>query len=354
MARLLQPMPTRRTRKRGAVLILALGAVAVLTVLAVEMTHRSHLDKMGADRSQKASAFRRAFDSGIAVAKGLIVEGRESQGYDFKGDSWNRTLQIECGGGVRVTVRVEDECGKFNVQSLVADPRTSGVGRKTLTRIFEFLGRQDPKRKEAFEKAEQAILRRLDSPDSNRSDKAKHQPLYTLDGLREAGLSSALIFGTPDSDTPNRSAALCDVLTVWGDRRINLNTAPQAVLYGLDSEFDQAQIERIAAWRGEAGGSETTASIEYRPFKQTRDLELVEGIVQRVRVEDQWKVVKNLHAKVADRLTVQSTVFSARLTAEVNGRRRQAWAVFQVGKSGVSAEQRHKSIKLLAYEEIEP
>lgn len=341
----------QRSRKRGAVLILVLGAVAILSILAVEMTHRSHMDVISADRTERESDFRRAFDSGLALAKGLIAGGRASQGFDYHGDTWHRTLTAECGEGVKITVQVEDECGKFNLQSLAGDAESSGQARNALSRIIEYLIRQEPKNKDALEAAAKSILEHFTRQSGGPGSTNNSEPLYTLDGLRAFGIPNALIFGRPSSAGAAQDIALYKVFTVWGDRRINLNTAPMAVLYGLDSEFDEDLVDRIAVWRGE-NAADVKAS--YRPFKQAKDLELVEGIVMRVREGEQWKTVKNLHAKVADRLTVQSTVFSARLVAEVNGRTRMAWAIFQVGPGGVDAEQQLKTMKLLAYEEIEP
>lgn len=341
----------QRSRKRGAVLILVLGAVAILSILAVQMTHRSHMDVISADRTERESDFRRAFDSGVAIAKGLIAEGRASRGYDFKGDAWHRTITAECGEGVKISVYVEDECGKFNLQSLAGDAGSSGQARKALSRIIEYLARQEPKAKDVLEAAGKSILEHFGKQGPGPGSTNDSEPLYTLDGMRAFGIPGTLIFGRPSSAGSAPDIALCKVLTVWGDWRINLNTAPKAVLYSLDSEFDEELVERIAVWRGE---NATDVNASYRPFKQTKDLELVEGIVQRVREGEQWKTLKNLHAKVADRLTVRSTVYSARLVAEVNGRTRQAWAIFQVGPGGADAEQQLKTMKLLAYEEIEP
>jgi hypothetical protein len=140
--------------------------------------------------------------------------------------------------------------------------------------------------------------------------------LLTLDGLRETGLEISCIFSLD---------GLSRYLTCYGDGKINVNTAPRAVLASLDPEFDDAMVERIARYRGKQEGVSGT----YKPFADPQDLMLVEGIVNRsVGADGQLRIARNLYEKVQGLITVRSTCFSARIEATTDGHRRDAWAFF--------------------------
>lgn len=334
--------PFSSRQPRGAALLLVLGAVAILSILAVELSHRSKLDVSRTERASREATFRRVFDSGIEIAKGLLTEGRKAEGFDFSGDKWNRTVTADLDKGQRVTVRMADESGKLNLLKAI-DPTSGAKMRKSLARLFAYLRKSDSEREQQWKDAEAAIAKRL-SLEGN----APPQPIYTLDALREAGIPAELIFGR--ADNAPEIVSLCDLLTTFGDGRVNLNTAPKAVLYALDDEYDESLVENINLWRGTLD-SEIKADGDIKPFKSARDLEFVNGIVQRSVIDGTPVVVKNLFLKVQDSVSVQSACFSARIHAQVDGRQRSAWAFFEAPLKTIGAA---PEIKLITYEEIEP
>lgn len=354
------------SQRRGVVLLLVLGAVAVLAALAVEVAHRSQMDVSRAARMGRDAAFRRAFDSGLAAAKGLLAEKRASANCDYFGDGWHKELRLELAPGERVALRLQDESGKLSLQK-VAGPGDGAVfARKSLGRLFAHLRKNDPQREREWDVAEDALRKRLgieDEPKDGLKKDERHpakppaeppkvSPLYTLDGLREASIPVEIVFGQGDFQNPFPGRpALCDVLTTFGDGLINLNTAPVAVLYSLDEEYDERLVERIVSWRGQS--LDTNAESGFRPFRQTKDLEFVDGVVQRAVVDGRPQVIKNLLLKVQTRVTVRSRCFSVRMLAEADGRTRMGWGFFEVPSAtedGTPAE----GIRLLAFEEIEP
>lgn len=333
-------------RPRGAVLLLVLGAVAILSILAVEISHRSKLDVSRSSRMSREAAFRRVFSSGTEIAKGLLAEGRKGQGFDFAGDQWSKEISITLDAGQRVTVRLSDESGKINLLK-ATDPTAGAKTRKSLARLFAYLRKSDSSRETQWEEAELAIRKRLGIDEKSASSSAP-SPIYTLDALREAGISRELIFGNLDPEDKN--VALCDLLTAFGDGRININTAPAAVLYSIDEEYSEQLVNSIDMWRG--GIEIKNNESEMKPFKSAKDLESVEGVVERKTVDGQPVVVKNLFLKVQDRIDVQSRCFSARIDAQVDGRQRTGWAFFEAGSAG--AGNAVPVVTLIAFEEIEP
>ena len=355
---------------RGAVLLLVLGAVAILSILAFELAHRANLDVARSARATREASFRRGFDSSMEVAKALILEGRKSDGFDTASDPWSRKIETKLSLNERLVVQVADESGKINILKAIGADDTSAKTRKSLARLFAFLRKAEPAREKQWEDIEVAVRKRLGIEAPTQTAKqatpastAVNDPgLITLDGLREAGVPLEFVFGATQTNDAQTRWALCDVLTTFGDGRINLNTALAPVLYALDEEYDDALVGKIEAWRGKsqddgAGG---------KPFKSVRDLELIDGVVQKQTVNGQVQVVKNLFTKVQDQVSVQSRCFSARILVDIEGRQRLGWGFFEVTMLNTSnaANPANTSIttyapgamtlNVMAFEEIEP
>jgi len=295
-----------KRRDRGAALLLVLAAVALLAALAVELASRASADSLRAVRSSRDGAFRRISDSGAEIARGLIVEPDPSKIVHW-GQPWNREIPFSLNAEERATVRLADESGKLNIARALSHPDEAPAIRGAVGRLFRYLARRDSRNSLYWKDLEDKVLRRL----------ASKEPLLTLDGLRETSLEVSQVFG---------SDGLSRVLTCFGDGKINLNTAPRAVLASLDPEFDDAMVERIAGYRGKREGEPGS----YKPFEEPQDLMLVEGIVNRsVGADGQLRVERNLYEKVQGLVTVASSCFSARILATVDGRRREAWAFFK-------------------------
>ncbi|MCK6472732.1 MAG: type II secretion system protein GspK [Planctomycetes bacterium] len=347
--------PPLGSPKRGAVLLLVLGAVSVLAVLAVEVAHRSQVQTVEVARYAREAEFRRLFDSGIEAAKGLLAEKRADPRFDSWGDGWNALVSWEPGPGNRVSLQVEDESGKINLLR-ARDPASGAWTRGAIARLFEYLRKADPEREKEWRNTETRLWRRLNvteqeeeaaiRPEVGGKQKVEDPPL-TLDGLREAGIPMEVVFRAIDDEKPRPS--LDCYLTTFGDGRVNLNTAPLAVLYALDPGLDEELAWQIAAWRGSGDGSAQAISAN-RAFLQARDMERVPGIVQRATVDGQEQVIRNLYADVQDQVGVKGQVFSVRMTAEVDGRKRQAVAYLESKAAGRGPD----VVEVLAYEEIEP
>jgi type II secretory pathway component PulK len=295
-----------RRSERGAALLLVLAAIAILTVLAVELAARASADSLRATRASRDAAFRRLFDSGAEVARGLLAEPAPAPATHW-GQGWNHEFRFELGTGEAAVVRLADENGKLNIARAISFPEEAFAIRDSVRRLFDYQARHDPSRARFWKDAEERVLRRL----------ASREPLQTLDGLRETGLELAQVFA-PDS--------LARYLTCFGDGRINLNTAPRAVLAALSPEFDDAMVERVARYRGKGEGEPGA----YKAFDVSEDLMLVDGIVNRsVGADGEIRVTRNLYEQVKALVTARSSCFSARVDAAASERERQAWVFFK-------------------------
>lgn len=355
-------------RPRGAVLLLVLAAVAVLTLLAVEVSHRAKLDVLEASRLGRDLAFKRGFDSGVELARGMLIELRSKEGYDHASAKWSEPVEIVLDGEIVLKVKISDEASKLKIGST---PEQGGAdassSHRSLARLFNYLAKHDAEREEQWKEAGKLVRKRLGFPENDEvtkgtpqnkpSDAATPKGLVTVDELREAGLSTDLVFGElfntdGEQKEAQKKLALCDVLTTFGDGKVNLNTAHPAVLSTLDVEYDDGLVNSIESWRGRPGsGSDTKSG---KPFKSAKELELVPGVVVEDLSNGQRQVTKNLFTKVQDRVTVQSRWFSARIELRYRDRQRLGWAYFEVSTTNVGVDPQNPSVKLLAFEEYEP
>ena len=330
-----------RQRERGVVLLFVMAAVAVLSVIAVELASRASVDVLLASRSGREAAYRRLSDSGTELGRALLLEP-EAKAYDFLGEPWNRTTRFTLAPEESVEVRIADESGKIKI-----GPGGQGSGgaanlEKTLGRLFEYLRRYEPGRTEELRDVESRVILRLGLlPPEKGEPPRTPEPLVTLDGLREAGISPSQIFG---------EKGLSRYLTTFGDGKVNINTAPPAVLYALHEEMGIALAGRIAAHRGDTDGEKG----EYKPYQETQDLKLVDGVVERNTLDRETRVVQDLYSKVAGRISVRSSAFSIRVRMRVLGRDRETWTFFEPRREERAGEGSHRTLRRLAHEEILP
>lgn len=330
-----------RKNERGVALLFVMGAVAVLTVIAVELASRATVDVLLASRGSREAAFRRLADSGTEVAKGLLREP-EAKSYDFWGERWNEEARFTLSETESATVRIADESGKINIIRNAGSSQDGTRMSHLIGRVFEYLRRHEPGRTEELRDVEVRMLGRLGLlPPSEGETPPKADPLVTLDGLRESGLSIRQIFG---------DSGVVHYFTCFGDGKVNVNTAPRAVLYALDDEIDVKLADRIASHRGDASGKRGI----YKAFEETKDLQLVDGMVERSTYDGKARTVRNLYSKIQGRIATRSTCFSVRVECRVGDRIRSVWTFFEPGREEKAGEKPHRTLKALAYEDILP
>lgn len=326
---------------RGAVLVLVLGAVVLLTIVAVELASRASADSVLAKRAEKDAAFRRLFTSGSEIARGLLLEP-DVRSYDWLGDRWNQHVRFDLDEGESAELRVADECGKINIARVFSHPDEKGGIGEMVERLFVFLAEDRSKSGAEWTEMKDRVLERLGFLVGEGGGKPAIQtPLLTLDGLREAGLTREEVFG---------EYGLHRYLTCFGEGKININTAPPAVLFSLHDEIDVELAYKIAAHRGDPEGEPGS----YEAFEEGENLRDVDGATKEDFVDGKPKVVWSLLWKIAGRVVTRSTCFSARVDAEVEGRRRQSWAFFEADVDKREDGTLVRKIKKLVFEEILP
>lgn len=329
-----------QTSRRGAVLLLVMGAVALLAILAVEVSHRAKMDVSRTSRESQNLAFERCFFSGRELAKGLLTEGRE-KGWDSKAGAWSKSFAVELNAGERIRVSIADEAGKLNILQLINSAGTRLPRPDSLDRLFDYLKTEDSRRREYWERMGLKVRERLDG--------ARQYEMFTLDGLREAGLTRAEVFGgypaqelTSGIEKSQSAFPLCELLTVVGEGKFNLNTASKAVLFSMEPRITQAQVEQIALYRGDASEGDIV------PFQRKEELGNVPGFTAQTSND----AAASLWRSVQEKVDVKSKYFSVRMLAEVQGKTREAWCYLEVPPPPYIKPL--PDIQVLMCEEIEP
>jgi general secretion pathway protein K len=257
-----------RRGERGVALLLALLTMVLMTVVVIEFTTSSQVEYR---RSAMWVAGRRAAavaDSGVMLAGEVLHADFQLGMTDSFQDIWARELPpIETGAGL-LTVRIEDEQGKINLNNLGAGTRTRV--RDQIESLFDKLG----------------LDRTLVSPLADWID-SNHEPESGPLGAEDAWYASvkppyaprngplrsyaelALVRGF----TPAILTKLRHFVSVLPETttKVNVNTASAEVLRSIDPKMDdESLVEKLIAARTavpftSSDGLRTTGGLEAIP-----------------------------------------------------------------------------------------
>lgn len=253
-------MKTCLPNERGVALILVILIVSILVAVVLEMNRSSRAeihDATGLSDSVKLLYLSKSgFHAGIAL---LLLD---KNNFDALFEDWAddrliaaKSAPILTDGGISVSI--EDESGKIPVNRLVAGNAFNEDVRRLMFRLLsqpEF-GLEDRRIAEILE----AIKDWMDKDDeitgSGGAERAYYAALENpyapknglLDCIEELlmikGMTKKIYYGT--KETPG----LRHLLTVYGDGRININTAPKPVLRALSDNMTAAAADDLDQYR---------------------------------------------------------------------------------------------------------
>ncbi|MBI5577326.1 MAG: type II secretion system minor pseudopilin GspK [Deltaproteobacteria bacterium] len=302
-----KPLPGNRA---GVALLVTLLILVMIVVMAIEIF------RIGARAAQTGAYGRDSIRStlvaegGLAAARVALREDSRNNDYDTLDEIWSRPAPpIELGDGI-VTVVVEDEDRKFNLNKLVLpngnapDEQRLAVFRKLLT----VLG-IDPL-------VAEATVDWLDNDDTTRSGgaessyymslpvpyRAKNDLFDTLDEFR-------LVRGVTKEDFEK----LKPFVTIYSGGTVNINTAPKEILMSLSAGKDASDAVEIS----EAMAAQIVDYRKDNPFQKARDISNVST------------QLKDLYDKTRfrDLIDAKSAVFRVRSLGDHGGTVRTVEAV---------------------------
>lgn len=278
--------------QRGAALVSALFAIALLMLVVVEFTYSSQIDTHLAKNALRVVQASCLAESGVNLAKLVLERDAKAAGVDSLGDEWAESLPPLPAGQGLISVQISDEQSKLNLNALRhANGTILGPWREIAERLFETrgidVGLLDP------------ILDWLDGdhfPEPRGAERDHYagrtpsivptnSPFLTLGEL-----------GQLDSLSPAVLARLHGVTTVLPSNRtqINVNTAPADVLAALFPELAPDMLDRFLDSRKRdpvRGTGELIERLDFSPKAPPPSLRLTTvrtnffTILARARVE---------------------------------------------------------------------
>lgn len=292
-----------RRSERGIALLLALLTMVLLTVVVIEFTFSSQVEYR---RATMWSSSRRAAE----VASGGLILASEVLRADFMygntdsfSDLWARELPpIDTGVGL-LTVRIEDEQGKLDLNEL-ATGALSPAGRRFSLLLAKL--QMDPGLASSL--ADWLDRNSDPSPGALAAEADWYsrlpRPYLPRNGPLRSFAELALVRGF----TPDVMARIRPFVTVLpdGGQKLNVNTAPPEVLMVLDPRLaDEGLVKRLVTAR---------ASM---PFSKASSVRAVPGMESFT--EDELGRI----------FTVASRWFRVRATGDVGGAMRSADALLR-------------------------
>ncbi|MCK4648962.1 type II secretion system minor pseudopilin GspK [bacterium] len=293
--------------QQGMALILTLVVITILAVLVLEFNYFMRVEaEISGNYRDSLKAYYLA-NSGVNFAY-LLLRDDEDLSCDYLEEDWalaKSPLAMEEGA---VTFQIIDECGKINVNSLLGKKGKINEKKKAvLERLFEIL--------EIDRGLVDVICDWIDKDDETRDFgvedsyysnlenpyPCKNSPLNTVDELFLLQDFNDEVFYGEEKER----GSLDFYLTVYGDGKVNINTAPSIVLQSLHPDIDASLAREIVEYRKDT------------PFKKITDLKEIPGIDER------------LYNEISPHITIKSNFFSISSQGALGEARRRIKTILQ-------------------------
>lgn len=242
--------------EKGMAVVLTLLILAMITAMVVEFVYGVYTTNAGLYNWREAQKLSLAAKSGISLTTKIISENQNRYSYTYPGSVEMPVENILKGFSGKVVIRVVDENGKFNLNSLIwPNGTTNETAFNSFIRLLKNLNLDE---NIAYRVADW-IDRDLEPRRRDSEEGAKNDYLDSVDEL--------LLVKGIDSQAYDK---LSPLVTVYGieqvyNNLININTASRAVIMSLDDNITEALAERVINYRA------------LEPFNGVSDLVKVAG-----------------------------------------------------------------------------
>jgi general secretion pathway protein K len=287
--------------EKGMAVVLTLLILAMITAMVVEFVYGVYTTNAGLYNWREAQKLSLAAKSGISLTTKIISENQNRYAYTYPGSVEMPVENILKGFSGKVVIRVVDENGKFNLNSLIwPNGTTNEAAFDSFIRLLKNLNLDE---NIAYRVADW-IDRDLEPRRTDSEEGAKNDYLDSVDEL--------LLIKGIDSQAYDKLSSL---VTAYGIQQvynnlININTASRAVIMSLDDNITEALAERVINYRA------------LEPFNRVSDLVRVAGFEGP------------LGQSLMNKITVKASNFRITSVAEEDGIKRVIECVIVVGGDG--------------------
>lgn len=339
---------------RGVALIMTLLLLIILAVLVGQLSYSTKIDyytaKNQTDEVQNHYALLSAVNQAIAYLQLDAMQEKENQeAYDALTDEWCKPRELIV-GTTRVSYVIHDENSKFNLLTLIQEPRKnqgdqSSDGQHDPDGQQNPDGQQKPKIEiltpaEQFDRLVDILQENLkvvnakslreaivswlkDKAGKNELEGpfANNAPMLSVkELLLVKDITPAILYGEKPKDIVDLVSGqaqnfpgLMPFVTVWSDGAININTASRRMLQTMSDKIDAAQADRIIAYRERDGNMG-----EKQIFKKEDELKKVEGMTSEQESETIFPRVKDLITVRSHYFSIHAEAFTGRMSKRMH------------------------------------
>ncbi|MBN2437592.1 MAG: type II secretion system minor pseudopilin GspK [Deltaproteobacteria bacterium] len=250
------------SNRRGVALIIVLLMVSIIVALTIQFNRDTRSEVYGAANVSDGIRLRYIAESGFYVGEALLLADKTP--FDGLTEPWANTEMIalkseEFFDNGAFKLAIQDEGGKIPVNSLVSGNAYNPLIRDLLLRLLT--GPHFRLEQRRAEELGDAIKDWIDADDEVTGGGAegayyaglakpyagKNAPIDCIEELLMVkGVTRELFYGMGESP------GLVQCMTVFGDGRININTAPRPVLRALATEMADGELEWLDQYRRDA------------------------------------------------------------------------------------------------------
>ncbi len=323
---------------RGSILIITIWSICFLSTLAVILGSGVRQKLQLVQRLDERDKLHLVAAAGIQQAIVQIGQDTESTFYSFTdrcADDPSVFKDMEIGDG-RVSIRydfLDDASGARKIHYGLSDEErkinVNTAGTAVMERLFEFLLGGDETRAQDlaaaitdWRDADSELSTPVGSAEDSFYRNLTYNPYEAKDAPLEAPDELRLVKDM-DADSMEK---LKDYLTVFGDGKINVNTASKAVFWALG--MSTYLTDKVMVYR--SGKDKALGTADDNVFKSASNI--VSDLSQFTSLSD--SEVADLSRIVDQFLKVQSEIFTARAVAHLNNRRNATEVVAVFNRSG--------------------
>ncbi len=237
------------TNERGVALIVVILAISIIVALTIQLNRDMRAQMYAAANLSDQTRLRYVAESGIYAAQALLLA--DKNGFDALTEDWANTEMVslkseEFFDNASFKLTIEDEGGKININKLVAGNAYNVPVREMLLRLLTgpSFRLEDASAGEILDSIKDWIDGDDDASGKGSEEGAKNAPLDCIEELLMIkGVSRELFYGSEG----NYGLSRC--LGVFGDGKININTAPRPVLLALSAQMTEEAAEALDAYR---------------------------------------------------------------------------------------------------------
>jgi general secretion pathway protein K len=250
------------SNRRGVALIIVLLMVSIIVALTIQFNRDTRSEVYGAANVSDGIRLRYIAESGFYAGEALLLADKTS--FDGLTEPWANTEMIalkseEFFDNGAFKLAIQDEGGKIPINSLVNGNTYNPLIRDLLLRLLT--GPHFRLEQRRAEDLRDAIKDWIDADDEVTGGGAegayyaglakpyasKNAPIDCIEELLMVkGVTRELFYGMGESP------GLVQCMTVFGDGRININTAPRPVLRALATEMADGELEWLDRYRRDA------------------------------------------------------------------------------------------------------